>query len=108
MADRRELHAEPALPPLRPARIAAAHGVSVTRAPDIARLTRLAVSLTALALPALGLACAGTAPRAGLPGASRAAPLSLSRGAEASIGLLRPAPAVRQAALQGGGTRSRP
>ena len=109
MGNRRTLHPAPDLPPLRPARIAAAHGVAATRAPDIARLTRLAISLVALALPALGLACADIVPRAGLPGASQAAaPLTPTRGAAASTGLRRSGPAIRQAALQGVDPGGRP
>jgi hypothetical protein len=100
MADRRQLHPAPALPPLRSTRIAAAHGVAATLAPDTARLTRLAVSLVALALPALGIACADMVPRAGAPGAQQAAaPLTPSRGAAAAAGLLRSSIPVREASL---------
>lgn len=99
MAERRSIEPMPPLPPLRSTRIAAAHGVAATLAPDTARLTRLAVSLVALALPALGIAYADMVPRVGTPGASQAAaPFTPSRGAAAATGLRSYRP-VRQASL---------
>ena len=102
MANRIPIHPAPALPPLRQARIATAHGVAATLAPTSARLTRLALTLVALALPALGLAYADTVPRTGAARARQAAaPETPSHGAAASI-LPATAPA-RQATLLPGG-----
>ncbi|AWN34819.1 hypothetical protein DK427_02905 [Methylobacterium radiodurans] len=96
MAERIRMVAPPALPPLRDAfRPAAPRG----RAPDAARLARLALCLAALALPALGSVAADTVHRGVSPGTQQATALPTPSGRTAAPQASRSVPVLREAAL---------